>query len=159
MKICSKCKIEKEELYFHKDSNRKDKLTTQCKLCVKIDNKKWYEENKDRVKKIRLEYEKDNKSKITDRRLKRVYNINLDIFEKILKSQDNKCAICKNTFTEYNIPRIDHDHSCCYGKNSCGKCIRGLLCFKCNVGIGALNDCYKLLNEASNYLKGYSSGK
>jgi hypothetical protein len=31
---------------------------------------------------------------------------------------------------------IDHDHACCPGKRSCGRCLRGLLHRTCNVAVG-----------------------
>lgn len=35
---------------------------------------------------------------------------------------------------------VDHDHSCCSGPVSCGKCITALLCATCNVSNGASHD-------------------
>ena len=37
---------------------------------------------------------------------------------------------------------VDHDHNCCpeNGK-SCGKCVRGLLCMKCNFTVGTVENC------------------
>jgi hypothetical protein len=31
---------------------------------------------------------------------------------------------------------IDHDHGCCNGRRSCGRCVRGALCHKHNVDLG-----------------------
>ena len=75
MKICTKCKIEKERNEFTKSSRNKNGLHHCCKECLKIyrnenkDNiKKWRNENKDRLKYLRLEYRQANKEYI------RLYN-------------------------------------------------------------------------------------
>jgi len=52
----------------------------------------------------------------------------------------NRC-ICGRLFgtdRKSNVPHVDHDHKCCSGETSCGKCIRGLLCFRCNSVLGFL---------------------
>lgn len=51
---------------------------------------------------------------------------------------------------------VDHDHSCCPGGETCGNCIRGLLCYGCNVGIGNLRDNPALLRKAAEYIEANS---
>jgi hypothetical protein len=69
-----------------------------------------------------------------------------------------KCEICE-TETSPNKGgfHIDHDHSCCPNKKSCGKCVRGLLCQKCNSVIGFANDDPEILKAAISYLERYSA--
>lgn len=50
---------------------------------------------------------------------------------------------------------IDHDHSCCPGKKSCGKCVRGLLCQGCNVGLGGFRDSAEAITGALAYLAAF----
>ena len=69
-------------------------------------------------------------------------------------AQGSVCAICK---TDNPGGRgwfhVDHNHKCCPGKKSCGKCVRGLLCHKCNIGQGHFDDDPLLLLSAATYLK------
>jgi hypothetical protein len=71
------------------------------------------------------------------------YKITEEEFNKILKLQNNKCAICKKDFLK--TPRVDHDHK------TGG--IRGLLCEKCNFLLGLCNEDVFILKEAIKYLK------
>lgn len=51
---------------------------------------------------------------------------------------------------------VDHDHSCCSGVKSCGKCVRGLLCGNCNLFLGFLKDDTKKMRKAIEYIEGFS---
>lgn len=78
----------------------------------------------------------------------------------ILDSQARGCAICGT-----KAPRgrgrfhVDHDHSCCPGQNSCGQCVRGLLCNSCNLGIGKLSDSAETAARAARYLAAAAVGE
>ena len=71
---------------------------------------------------------------------KKMYNITLSDREDMLKKQEGLCAICKVKETKKEFLQIDHDHSCCEGASSCGSCIRGLICARCNKALGMLRD-------------------
>lgn len=71
------------------------------------------------------------------------------------------CAICEADLTVREpdfkkrlrpIHAVDHDHKCCERGTSCGKCIRGILCRKCNVALGYLQDDADLAQRAAQYL-------
>lgn len=87
------------------------------------------------------------------------YGIEYQDYLKIIEKQNNKCAICNISFNKINKqPHIDHNHSCCSEKiKSCGQCIRGLLCGKCNLLLGIANDDIMLLEKAIGYLQGGES--
>lgn len=56
-------------------------------------------------------------------------------------AQDDRCAVCEK---KKDIYCVDHDHIT-------GK-IRGLLCRKCNVGLGMFEDNTEVLANAVRYL-------
>lgn len=81
---------------------------------------------------------------------KKWYNLtNLD-YNRMFEQQEGKCLICGKHQSEFKRRfNVDHDHKT-------GK-IRGLLCFKCNTGIGRFNDNILLLESAIKYLEKYKT--
>jgi hypothetical protein len=83
--------------------------------------------------------------------LRSTYRMRLEDYDALFHRQNGACAICGEKSDE--SLHIDHDHNCCPGRISCGKCIRGLLCKTCNRGIGHFEDKPELLLKAANYLR------
>lgn len=67
------------------------------------------------------------------------------------------CAICGASLT-YETLHIDHNKTCCSGKRSCGKCVRGPLCRGCNLGLGNFQDSPERLRNAAIYLEQFEKG-
>ena len=65
----------------------------------------------------------------------------MDGYKKMLEEQGNKCLACD----EFHDLVVDHDHAT-------GK-IRGLLCKKCNTGLGHFRDNPEALERAAEYLR------
>lgn len=59
------------------------------------------------------------------------------------------CGLCG---TDQRLD-IDHDHLCCPGQRSCGKCVRGFLCRPCNVGLGMFGEDPARLRAAAGYIE------
>jgi len=82
--------------------------------------------------------------------LKRHYGLTKEEYEALLETQDHKCGICGAEETlEINgkTVRLSVDH--CHETGA----IRGLLCSKCNQGLGCFKDSEDLLKKAIQYLK------
>ena len=60
MKICTICKIEKDESEFYKNKRNKDGLNSWCKACFHDYNQKWYKNNSENMKKYMKEWSKNN---------------------------------------------------------------------------------------------------
>ena len=78
------------------------------------------------------------------------FGLTVEQYEALREKQGGACAICRQVVATL---RVDHDHSCCPRKDkACGRCIRGLLCSKCNVGLGNFDDDIARLLSAADYL-------
>ena len=103
--------------------------------------------------KDKKQYYKNRKYRLLKQReciLKKYYNLKLQDYNKIKDKQNNVCAICGNINKRKHKSgkifdlHVDHNHTT-------GK-IRGLLCTKCNLGLGLFNDSIELLKDATKYL-------
>ena len=79
--------------------------------------------------------------------LRTKYGITLEDYNNMVTTQKRKCAICPAIIDEI-ILCVDHDHNT-------GK-VRGLLCDKCNRGLGFFLDSPALLRKAAEYLDQHS---
>lgn len=86
-------------------------------------------------------------------RLRR-YALTPEGLEALLASQDDRCAACRDPLG----PRwhIDHDHACCLGPTTCGRCVRSILCRRCNQALGMVSDDVVILRQLIAYLEGQS---
>ena len=75
-------------------------------------------------------------------RLKK-YGISAEAYAEALRRQNGLCAICEGPFPKW--PRIDHDHE--------SGAFRGLLCHRCNIGLGLFQDNMRALESAMDYIR------
>lgn len=79
------------------------------------------------------------------------YGLTPETFAALLEAQGGGCAVCGITNPPHSFV-VDHDHGCCPRLKSCGRCVRGILCRSCNVGIGLLGDDAARALSAHQYL-------
>ena len=63
MKICSKCKIEKDETEFKTSKRVKPGLTAMCKDCINKQQKQWRENNPETYKECQEKWRRENPEK------------------------------------------------------------------------------------------------
>ena len=137
MKICIDCKEEKEIDDFYKHPTYTGGHYHRCKPCHAKISMQWAKDNPEKRKKA-------------ERRatLKYYHNLSLEDYDTMLENQNGGCAICGKT-QEKNTDRrslaVDH----CHRINK----IRGILCDKCNRGIGYLDDNPTIARKAAEYLE------
>lgn len=152
MKTCSKCREAKALTEFYKNSSSKDGYRADCKTCLRVQKRAYNLANQEKIQARMREYGIVNADKLKDAYLRRFYNITLAEYMEIFEAQGGLCMICRKKH-EMALS-VDHDHACCPGLRSCGKCVRGLLCHHCNIGLGNFHDDQDLLARALDYLRG-----
>ena len=126
IRVCTVCGVENNGKNFHRGGVAKDNLHSRCKDCRSKDLK---------VARSKPEF-----------RAKR-YGITVSYMNEMLSGG---CMICGS----HHKLVIDHDHSCCDKQNySCGACVRGVLCDRCNVGLSHFEDSLDKIIKAAEYIR------
>jgi len=149
MKVCRSCEVEKpnESFYKSKDKGCGQGLSAMCRPCNSDYTREWRKKNPDRHK---VHLEKTDKK---DKSLWANYRMRIEEYKERLEFQNGVCSICEETCSSYPSLSVDHDHSCCSGKPSCGECTRALICNRCNIVLGKVQDNPKLLLAMAEYLE------
>lgn len=141
----------------------------------KITKKKYYNKNKDKMVAKSMTFYRKHKKKFKELRrvyyfknrevyikdcrinyLKRIFNMSLSDYDKLLKNQNGLCAICGQPETQKINNKtkslaIDHNRET--------GVVRGLLCMSCNIGLGTFGENIDNLKNAVNYLVKHSIQK
>lgn len=140
-KRCSRCATWKPESAFASSKGKADGLQSQCREC-------------------KAEQYRQNAGAVRDKMREQRFGINREAFDELFTSQGNRCAICRSDDPGTNFWAVDHDHACCPGSDkTCGECIRGILCVRCNHALGHARDSVEILSSMITYLGDYAKRK
>lgn len=132
---CRPCKYAQKRAYERANPEKYNeqvrKNRAKRREAIRSRSREWLASNKERAKGYGL----------------RRYGITLEQFNAMFEAQGSKCAICSTT--DNGVGRsfyVDHCHHS-------GR-VRGILCHKCNSGLGAFRDDAQIVGKALEYLSG-----
>lgn len=146
-KVCKRCKETKSQMQFNKNSKSKDRFQYNCRSCSNQLGRQWKLNNPERNSERTRRWRKNNPIRNkTSQWLANGIIITPEQYIGRLAKQNYRCALCQIHRSDLNVDLApDHDHKT-------GQ-IRGLLCQKCNRGLGHFGDNIERLQKAIEYLK------
>jgi hypothetical protein len=159
VKRCKKCGEVKPVSEFYGATGTRDGLRGQCKACDITRNKAWYQRNRERGianakrwqqanaerhKAYQRRYRAEHPQQFREGHLRRVFNFTGAQYEALLNEQGGGCALCGREPRAGRSLHVDHNHKT--------GVVRGLLCFRCNAGIGQFGEDTFRIADAIVYL-------
>jgi|ERR1035437_619559 hypothetical protein len=138
-RVCTRCATVKPLDEYYPDHRRTDGLMSHCKPCDLTRQKQWRQQDPERYR-----------AGVRIRRRRNAYGLTTEDYLTMLKAQQGVCAICQATQSDHGMTDdflVDHDHRT-------GK-VRGLLCVRCNSGLGHFRDNPELMLAAIAYLEAH----
>ncbi len=111
--------------------------------------KLWRLANPDKQKEMNRLYREKHPRKFRHYHLKKTYGITVEQYDKMFKEQNGVCAICNQQEPIHDSLAVDHSHKT--------NAVRSLLCTKCNLVLGQLNESVELLQKSIDYLNKWNN--
>lgn len=135
MRACPRCGVPGE---FYANQ------TWACKGCIREKSREWYLANKERVAaRDKAKRAAAGPRALRAKRLAFTYGMTEAQWAHLVLTQLGRCAVCGRHYGEGLV--VDH----CHREGE----IRGLLCSKCNIGLGQFDDDPTRLVAAADYLR------
>lgn len=146
-KNCNRCRRLLPAGSFNKNRRFLDGLQSYCRECHKAHNADLYQRNKTNPAWVAKDRERNRQQFKKNGRaaaLRKLYGITVRQYEAAYEAVAGLCEICGQKCVTGKTLAVDHDHET--------GAVRGLLCRKCNSGLGLFNDSTELLKAAAEYL-------
>ena len=135
---CTKCRVSKPLTSFYTRKDRPCGYTSECRACLQ----KRARDAGGITKEERMVHHRRHN-------LWKAFRLTIDEYDVLFQKQGGVCAICGRPETvanQYGVMRlaVDHDHNT--------DKVRGLLCTKCNRGLGLFEDNVISLSKAIQYV-------
>ena len=152
MPRCTRCEAEKPLADFHRDRSASYGRKPHCKECAKQLNAEQWCKHREKRAATKRKYRVERGPQISARhrayKIERQYGLTKEQVDAMRESQNGKCAICSDALVQAKKGGLAIDHCHATGK------VRGLLCHRCNTGLGLFRDRPELLIRAAEYVGG-----
>lgn len=132
--LCPKCHAMKERSDFYGQHKR----SGWCRSCSRARSTAYYATHKESQRQAHRKWVLAHPERIAAHKAKSAYGLAYEEYERLMRS--GRCAICGNP----EKLRIDHCHQ--------SQLVRGILCDRCNKGLGFFRDNPAHLSAAIFYL-------
>jgi hypothetical protein len=149
--------IPKENFYGEPRTDKSGICSKCVKSSVQRSRDKMTPEERQATADYLWDWRKKNDGYMRRQHLWNKYGVTPEWYEAKLAEQGGHCALCPQTVVAgRKFLFIDHDHRCCDGQKTCGSCVRGILCYRCNTFLGQL-EVDGWLEAAVAYITHYAS--
>lgn len=146
LRVCSQCREAKTAAHFHLNNRENSGLASACVDCLREKDRARYAANPEL-----------RKSQARWGGIKKKYGLTQEAWQQMFSAQNGLCGVCEGPMLAHTYSNRDKRGACVDHCHKTGR-VRGLLCCKCNQGIGLLGDNADIAERAAIYLRRHQDG-